>query len=71
MARDTRKTLKKGEKWKTESIRKVWQRNNVNKIIYFYFLFIYMEKDVHKIVYENVVYVVKFLVKLVLMLQVI
>ena len=54
-----------------ESIRKVWQRNNVNKIIYFYFLFIYMEKDVHKIVYENVVYVVKFLVKLVLMLQVI
>ena len=32
------------EQWKTKSIRKVYQGNNDNKILYFYFL--YTEKDI-------------------------
>ena len=39
--------IEKGEKWKTETIRKVYQRNNDNKILYFYFLF--MEKDIFSV----------------------
>ena len=39
-----KRDIEKGEKLKAETIRKVYQRNNDNKILYFYFLF--MEKDI-------------------------
>ena len=43
MARDTIKTLKRGKNEKL-SKRKVYQRNNDNRIIYFYFM--YIKKDI-------------------------
>ena len=52
MARDTPKTLKRGRKWKTESIRRVSQQSNDNRILYFYFfvyIYILIENIVGKI----------------------
>ena len=51
MARDTRKTLKRERKWKTESIRRVSQQSNDNRILYFYF-FVYIKGY---ILIENIV----------------
>ena len=57
------------EKWKTKSIRKVQKRHNDNKILYFYFLYMQGYIFHEKMVCENVVYTITFLVKFLLDLQ--